>query len=164
MGQGSVKYLECGGNRCRLPCIFPLLQNLQRASSRHPRVRPGRHPRTQALFTYVRKRSGWPVALPASFRHRSRVCRRQTRGSIAVRARDTAPRAQEKVRPETAPQKRAPRNLGRGGEGSAAHRFRTHPLPEPMAAQELSRGRRSVLAPLNFLQTYCFVFLKGPQG
>lgn len=80
---GERNYLKSEGNRCTLPFTFPLLQNLLGASSPRPRQTRAA-PRARIPFTYVRKHSGWPVALSTSFRHRSKVRRRQTRGAIAV--------------------------------------------------------------------------------
>lgn len=76
----AERKVKPGANRRMLP-IIPLLQHLP-AGRAH--ARPGPHPEPAFPFTYVRKHSGWPVALSTSFRHRSRVRRRQTRGAMAA--------------------------------------------------------------------------------
>lgn len=80
---GERKLFEIWGKQMYASLYLPPTPESAGGRNQRPRE-TWAAPRTQAVFTYVRKHSGWPVALSTSFRHRSRVRRRQTRGAITV--------------------------------------------------------------------------------
>lgn len=152
--------MKFGKKRCTLPFIFPLLQNSLGAMVRtHAETRASPRVRLCSLTWGSTLAGRWLYQPPADTAPGFADAR--PAGPLLSATLHTAPHVKEKRCPETAPQRRASRSLDPGGKGSVAQKFRTHSLPESMAVQELSLGHWSVLALLNFLQTFCFVVLRG---